>query len=166
MSSQAITPHKIILGILVLFIIGYALFNSRFIIQGPEVEIFGVDASGKIIHTDSKNFSLEGTATHSSYITVNNRPISIDESGKFNEKLLLSNGVSIIDIYARDKFGKEVRKKIDVVYAGTDSVSTTSPEQIALRVLKTSTTTDEQIDTEGDEELEESEIVASSTESD
>jgi hypothetical protein len=153
MSSQTITPHKIILGLLVLFIIGYGLFNSRFIIQGPEIVISGLDASGKIIQADSKNFSLQGNAVHSSYITVNNRPISIDERGDFNEKLLLSNGVSIIDIYARDKFGKEVRKKIDVVYTGStgsDPLSTSSPEQIALRVLESSTSTESE-DTETEE---------------
>lgn len=140
MSSHTITPHKIVLSLLVLFIIGYGLFTSRFIIQGPEIVISGLDASGKTIQTDIKDFSLQGNAAHSSYITVNNRPISIDETGNFNEKLLLSSGVSIIDIYAKDKFGKEVRKKIDVVYMGSDPVSTTS-EEIALRVLETASTT-------------------------
>jgi zona occludens toxin (predicted ATPase) len=167
MSSQTLTPNKIILTIVVLFIIGYSVFNSRFIIQGPEIEISGLDASGKIIRTDSKDFSLQGNAVHSSYITVNNRPISVDETGNFNEKLLLSNGVSIIDIYARDKFGKEVRKKIDVVYTGSDSVSTTSPEQIALRVIEASSTT-ASLDIEEESEtteVPEEDTVASSTES-
>jgi zona occludens toxin (predicted ATPase) len=164
MSSQTITPHKVILSLLVLFIIGYGLFNSRFIIQGPEIIISGLDASGKIIQTDSKDFSLQGNAIHSSYITVNNRPISIDETGNFNEKLLLSNGISIIDIYARDKFGKEVRKKIDVVYTGTDPVSTTTPEQIALRAIESSTSTNEQMNIkEESNETEEDEIATTTT---
>jgi hypothetical protein len=116
-------------------LISYGLFNSRFIIKGPEIAIAGLDPSGEVIQTDQKDFSLQGTAVHSSYITINNRPIFVDESGNFNEKLLLSSGVSIIDIYARDKFGKEVRKKIDVVYAGEEVSPDTQPEQIALRTL-------------------------------
>ena len=140
MSHNTLTPQKIILTIAVFLLISYGLFNSRFIIKGPEIVIAGLDPSGEVIQTAQKDFSLQGTAIHSSYITVNNRPIFVDESGNFNEKLLLSSGVSIIDIYARDKFGKEVRKKIDVVYAGEESSPDTQPEQIALRVVAASST--------------------------
>ncbi len=131
MSHNTFTPQKLIITLSVLFLIGYGVFNSRFLIAGPEVTVSGLDSSGTSIQTASRNFSLRGTATHSSYITVNDRPISVDEWGNFSEKLLLSNGISIIDIYARDKFGKEVRKKIDVVYAGEDESTALSALDIA-----------------------------------
>lgn len=124
----------------VLFLIAYGVFNSRFLLAGPEITISGLDSSGKNIRTDSRDFSLQGTATHSAYIAVNNRPISVDEWGNFSEKLLLSNGVSIIDIYARDKFGKEVRKKIDVVYAGENDSTAVSALDIATSSITSSTT--------------------------
>ncbi|MEY4440647.1 MAG: hypothetical protein RLY49_273 [Candidatus Parcubacteria bacterium] len=144
MPSNTITPQKLILSIAILFLISYGLFNSRFILRGPEIAIAGLEEDKEVIETTSKDFSLQGTATHSSYITINNRPILVDEFGNFNEKLLLSNGVSIIDIYARDKFGKEVRKKIDVVYTGEDTSSSTEQiEQIALRTLSASSTKEE-----------------------
>jgi hypothetical protein len=146
MSQNTLTPQKIFLTVAILFLIGYGVFNSRFILKGPEIAIAGLNKDGDIIETQTKDFSLQGTAIHSSYITINNRPIFVDESGNFNEKLLLSNGVSIIDIYARDKFGKEIRKKIDVVYTGTDSINSSTSEQIALRTLKTSTSTSEVVE--------------------
>jgi hypothetical protein len=95
--------------------VGYTIFNSRFIVQGPEIHL---DQTGDVIKTTDRTLFLTGKILHSSFITINGRPIFIDESGNFNEKLLLSSGVSIIDIYAKDKFGKEVRKKIDVLYEG------------------------------------------------
>jgi hypothetical protein len=149
MPNNTVTPQKLIISIAVLFLISYGLFNSRFILRGPELAIAGLEEDKQIIETTSKDFSLQGTATHSSYIAINNRPILVDEFGNFNEKLLLSNGVSIIDIYARDKFGKEVRKKIDVVYTGEDTSSSTEQiEQIALRTLSASSTIEEMEESE------------------
>lgn len=140
MSKDTITPHKILITISVLFLIGYIAFNSRFLLRGPEIAIAGMeDAENKIV-TDNKDFSLSGVISHSSFISINNRPIFIDESGNFNEKLLLSNGLSIIDIYARDKFGKEVRKKIDVVYTGEDESYALSALDIATSSITSSTT--------------------------
>ncbi len=103
------------IGTLALLIVGYAIFNTRFLIRGPEIVLENVEDS---IVTEEKTLSLTGKILHSSFISINGRPIFIDENGNFNEKLLLSSGVSIIDIYAKDKFGKEVRRKIDVLYRG------------------------------------------------
>jgi Glucodextranase, domain B len=168
MSHNTFTPKKLIMTLSILFLIAYAVFNSRFLITGPEVTILGLDSSGKNIQTASRNFSLQGTATHSAYIAVNNRPISVDELGNFNEKLLLSNGVSIIDIYARDKFGKEVRKKIDVVYAGEDDSTALSALDIATSSNVSSSTPDVIVlrqDEPEDASLSSSFVEATSTES-
>ncbi len=137
------TPHKIFFSIAVICLVGYAFFNSRFLLQGPEIVLANIDksASSNIIRTDSKNLLLQGNIQHSSYITINNRPIMVDEAGNFNEKLLLSNGVSVIDIYARDKFGKEAREKIDVVYAAGNASPTIEYEKIALRAQEHSSST-------------------------
>lgn len=140
MSHHSPTLHKIFLSIAVLCLVGYAFFNSRFLLQGPEIVLANVGPDSNVIHTTTKDFSLQGKVTHSSFITVNNRPIMVDEAGNFNEKLLLSNGVSIIDIYARDKFGKETREKIDVVYASEEPSSVVAYEQIALRAQESSET--------------------------
>jgi len=140
MSKDTITPHKILITLSVLFLIGYIAFNSRFLLRGPDIAMAGMEDTESKIVTDNKNFSLSGVISHSSFISINNRPIFIDEAGNFTEKLLLSNGASIIDIYARDKFGKEVRKKIDVVYTGEDQSYTLSALDIATSSMSSSTT--------------------------
>ncbi len=118
MSHDNSTLKNSLIAITVLFVVGYGIFNSRFIIQGPEITLEALDEESNTIITEDKTLFLKGKVLHSSFISINGRPIFIDETGQFNEKLLLSNGVSIIDIYAKDKFGKEVRKKIDVLYQG------------------------------------------------
>lgn len=140
MSKNSQKIHKVFFSIIVLFLIGYATFNSRFLIKGPEVTVSGLEDSTKnTLYAKTKDFSLQGIASHSSFISINNRPILVDEQGNFNEKLLLSNGVSIIDIYARDKFGKEVRKKIDIVYASDSPSLVAEYNDIALRAQIAST---------------------------
>lgn len=151
--TQTFTPKKILLTIAILFLISYGVFNSRFLIKGPEIAIAGLEEGSKIIKTGSKDFAFQGKVLHSSFITLNNRPILVDELGNFNEKLLLSNGVSIIDVYARDKFGKEVRKKIDVVYTGESTSTTPSYEDIAL-LVKSATSTKETEELKEESEIE------------
>lgn len=118
MSQEALTIKKTLLGILILLVVGYGVFISRFLIQGPEITINNLDEETGAIISSEKTLFLEGNVSHSSFISINGRPIFIDESGYFNEKLLLSSSMSIINIYAKDKFGKEVQKKIDVLYKG------------------------------------------------
>ena len=149
MSQETSTFKKSILAFIVLFVVGYGLFNSRFIIQGPEITLEQVDEEKNSIVSTEKTLFLKGKVLHSSFITINGRPIFIDETGQFNEKLLLSSGVSIIDIYAKDKFGKEVRKKIDVLYQGnTPSVDygnvalAATPTATSSRQAASSTTSD------------------------
>ncbi len=162
--TSTLTPQKIITIFTVLFLIGYSVFNSRFLLKGPEIAIAGLEPDSETIKTESKDFSLQGKALHSSFITLNNRPILVDENGNFNEKLLLSNGISIIDVYARDKFGKEVRKKIDVVYTGQDTSNPTENiEQIALRALSASSTVEQTIVEEVEESESEETETATST---
>lgn len=115
MRYDGTTIKKTLLSLLVLLIVGYTGFNSRFLLQGPEIEL---EHPEETVTTDDNTFYLRGKVLHSSFISVNGRPIFIDEAGNFSEKLLLSSGISIIDIYAKDKFGKETRKKIDVLYHG------------------------------------------------
>lgn len=140
MSHDNSTLKNSLIAVAVLFVVGYGIFNSRFIIQGPEITLEALDEESNTIITEDKTLFLKGKVLHSSFISINGRPIFIDETGQFNEKLLLSSGVSIIDIYAKDKFGKEVRKKIDVLYQGnTPSVDYGT---VALAATAYASTTD------------------------
>lgn len=122
----------------ILLIVGsYAFFNARFLISGPQIEVFEpIDGSS----FDDPFVSISGQVKHISEITLDDNPIFIDESGFFKEQLLLSPGVSIIEIYARDKFGREIKKYLNLYYTGTS----TKPNDYDL--LEEETENDESIE--------------------
>ncbi len=84
---------------------------------GPIIEIYDLK-NGQIIEGDGL-IEIKGKAKNTSFISLNGRTIYIDEKNEFNEKILLSNQINKIEIYAKDKFGKEIRKNIILVYNRT-----------------------------------------------
>ncbi len=105
---------RVLITILFVFVIvGYSVFQAHNIMTGPEIALAS-SQTGEVV-TDP-TFNINGKAKNISFISVDDRPIYIDESGQFNEKLLLYPGYNIIRIYARDKFGTETEKKIELVY--------------------------------------------------
>jgi hypothetical protein len=108
--------RKIIsLLIVILFIVagGYIYFQAYNLIHGPKLTVTSpLNGSG----VSRSLISIEGFAENISYISMNNRQIFVDEEGAFNEKLLLSHGYNIITITAEDKFKRETKKTLEIVY--------------------------------------------------
>lgn len=105
---------KISLGSLFLFLIlGYSFYQSRNLLTGPVITV-----------SEPKNGStfpeqlvkIAGIAKNINKITLDDRPIYVDEVGVFSEKLLLSEGYNIVKISAWDKFNKKIEKTIELVY--------------------------------------------------
>ena len=105
---------KIITGSLFLFLIlGYSFYQSRNLLMGPVITI---DEPKNGLATEEQMIKIAGAAKNIKSISLDDRPIFIDEAGSFSEKLLLSNGYNIIKISAWDKFNKKTDKLIEVVY--------------------------------------------------
>lgn len=109
---------KLILKILliaffVLIIVGYGLFQSKKILNGPSITITSPTSGDVVTKSD---IDISGQAKNISAISLNDRPIFIDESGNFSEKLMLYPGYNIIRIRAEDKFGSSVEKNLELVY--------------------------------------------------
>lgn len=109
---------KLILKILliaffVLIIVGYGLFQSQKIIKGPSI-VVSSPTSGEVVH--QSDVDIKGVAKNISSISLNDRPIFIDEQGVFSEKLMLYPGYNIIKLRAEDKFGSSVEKDLEIVY--------------------------------------------------
>lgn len=92
-------------------IVGYSLFQARFLILGPGVKIT-YPADGATI--DNEIISLRGTARNAAWLTLNDKQIFTDEQGNWNEELLVSEGLSIMTVKVRDRFGRETEKKIRI----------------------------------------------------
>ena len=103
-------------GLVLIVIIAYSFLSARKLITGPELSI--------ISPTDGMNFSspdveIKGTALNASFITLNGLQIYTDQTGHFDQKLLLSRGYNIITLVAKDKFNKVVEKTLQLTYAET-----------------------------------------------
>ena len=106
-------PFKLsIIALVALIIIGYSYFQSRNLIRGPEL-LIGSPENGSTF--SAPLVSIKGTASNISFLTLNNRQIYVDSAGNFNEQLLLSDGYNLWTIEAKDKFGRIVSKKLELV---------------------------------------------------
>ncbi|MDB5253941.1 MAG: seg [Parcubacteria group bacterium] len=105
------SPKKIAISAFFLLIILYSLFQGRFIILGPNIQIDSPQ-NGQRVET---LVTIQGHADNISFISLNDRPIFIDKNGDFSEKWIAPKGVSIITMRARDRFGREKEKQVQVV---------------------------------------------------
>lgn len=99
--------------IFALALAGYALYQTKSLREGPQL-LITTPLNGSLATTSL--LVISGTAKNISWITLNGRQIYVDEAGNFREQLLLSYGYNIITLSAKDKFGRTVSKKLELVY--------------------------------------------------
>ena len=105
---------KVLFGLLFIGVIaGYTVLQSEDFIDGPQITILS-PADGILF--EEPLVRIEGRAERVAEITLNGSPIFIDESGNFDEQLLLVSGQNIITIEAQDKFERKVSKKLELLY--------------------------------------------------
>ncbi|MDQ3077177.1 MAG: hypothetical protein M3Q63_03960 [bacterium] len=107
------TLLKIVIIVIILTsIAGYSLYQSQNLIKGPQLTI-EYPTNGATV--DNPSIEIKGKAYNVAYISLNDRQIFIDKDGAFNEELLLGSGYNIWKLEAKDKFGRIVSKKIELV---------------------------------------------------
>lgn len=98
---------------LVVVFVGYTLYEIQKVILGPRVEVLS-PKNGSLV---SNSFTeIIGNAKNITEISLNDRKIYVDEQGDFKEELLLSYGYNVLVIKAKDKFGRETEKVLEVIY--------------------------------------------------
>jgi hypothetical protein len=110
------TPNFIKFSIFFLFltlIVSYVFFNTRIFIKGPQV-ILSEPYDGQTL--TEKLIRIKGLAQNISFISINDRTITIDEQGHFDVPFLLQDGYNVVLVKAHDKFNRQVTKKVDLVY--------------------------------------------------
>lgn len=96
-------------------LVAYVIFQARFLIQGPEINLVNEPTSIE----NSRTVTLSGYARNIAKITLNDRPIFTDTSGYFSEALVLENGYTIATITATDRYGRETRVVRTFVFTPT-----------------------------------------------
>ncbi len=99
--------------VFVLIIGAYSYYQARKLIAGPEINIKspsnGVTVTQPLI-------DIVGTASNIKDISLDDRPIFIDQQGNFDEKLLLPAGYTIIVLKAHDRFKHYIEKTLELYY--------------------------------------------------
>jgi len=97
----------------VVFLFFYFFHQSKAFLTGPQI-VVDTPENGETLSTAF--VFIKGNAINSDTLLLNGRAIITDSSGGFEEGLLLARGYNIIGLMARDKFGRETEKKIEVVF--------------------------------------------------
>jgi hypothetical protein len=113
--------RRFVIILSVILIICYGVFNARNLLLGPSIDIWTPTAEAK---TNEAMIVIKGQAKNIASISLNERPISVDPDGIFQERLLLSPGFNTIEVKAMDRFKQETLESIRV-YCNAESPTTT-----------------------------------------
>ena len=107
-----IKPKHVFLTVLFLLLTSYSLYEARFLILGPQIWIENPQ-DGQVV--TEPLVMIQGRSKNIAWISLNDRQIFTDEEGVWSEKLLVSEGVSIMTVSARDRLGRETSGSGQVV---------------------------------------------------
>ena len=102
----------IVFTIVAIAILGYAYHRTGDLIRGPRV-IITAPRNGAIFEKPLAR--VAGITENSAALTINGHAVFTNESGEFDDKILLSRGYNAIEISSEDRFGRTATKKIEVV---------------------------------------------------
>ncbi len=112
-SLKKIRPGIIVIAIIVVFIMGYAYFGAADLIKGPKITVT-YPPNGATLNKGV--IAVTGEAQRIATLFMNGRQIFTDKTGHFKETLLLAKGYNIIELAARDKFGRVAEQTLEVVF--------------------------------------------------
>lgn len=102
---------RIFLAIFFLLLIGYALFEARGILYGPEIEI----PEEAVVVTEPTTL-IRGKAERITELRLNGKQIPVTENGEFEELFLLAKGSNYFLLEARDARGRTTEKTLVIIY--------------------------------------------------
>ena len=101
----------IIIGLLC--ILGYIIFQARFLIAGPRIVL----SNQPELLQNERLVSLTGSTHNITRLWLNDRQIYTDASGKFDEALVLENGYTVATLRAEDRYGRSTSITTPLVYS-------------------------------------------------
>jgi hypothetical protein len=95
-----------------LFIVSYSFWQLRHVVSGPNLSVI-TPTSGSIL--GEPIIKVVGQASGIDWLYLNGRQIFTDQTGKFNESLLASPGLNVLQLAGIDKFGRRTEKMLEFV---------------------------------------------------
>ena len=103
----------IVICLFLVLLFGYGIFEIWNYATGPKI-VLASPLNGSAV--SESLISIDGQGKNTKEITLNDRPIVVDEAGRFSEKVLLSYGYNVLELKAEDRFGKKTEQKLQIVY--------------------------------------------------
>ena len=96
-------------GIVLLLIIGYALFVASPYLLGPSLTVITPAQNSAITNP---TVIVSGTTRRVSYLSIDDQAVPLAEDGSFVVERAYPSGYTVLVVRARDRFGRE---KVDTV---------------------------------------------------
>lgn len=103
------SPKHALVAVVAVLFAGYVLFQARYLVLGPQVWINSPE-NGEVVSEEA--VTVSGGARNIAWIELNGRQIFTNENGAWEEKLLVSDGLSIMTLLVRDRFGRESEEDV------------------------------------------------------
>ena len=103
----------IIISLFLVILFGYGIFEIWNYATGPEI-VVASPSNGSVV--SGSLITVNGQGKNTKQITLDDRPIVVDEAGNFSENILLSYGYNVLELKAEDRFGKKTEQRLQIVY--------------------------------------------------
>jgi len=94
-----------------LLIAAYAYYEGRGLLYGPVIEI-----ENHVLEVSDPFITIEGGTRRITALFLNGKQVPVTEDGAFSEGHVLAPGYNRIILSARDRWGKETERVIELVY--------------------------------------------------
>lgn len=105
-------------------VILYALYESRGLLQGPQIYV-----PEETFVSREASVTIRGRAERIIELRLNGQPITVTEEGNFEEQVLLAPGGNRFVLEARDARERGTRQTIDIIYRPGITETLTPPSQ-------------------------------------
>ena len=96
-----------------LFIVIYSFFRAKDVILGVKIKDVNLIDGTKVTENIVR---ITGNARNAVNLSLNDRIISVDQQGNFDETITLLSGYNIVTIKAKDEFGNSDEKNYKLMY--------------------------------------------------
>lgn len=100
-------------SLVLVLLVAYVFFQARHLILGPVIHVERPEDNSVV---DPGVVIVSGTVENVASLALNDRLIYTDTAGHWQEKLIVSPGLNIIKLNAKDRFGRSTEKRIRVVF--------------------------------------------------
>ncbi len=99
------------IALAVALFLGYGAFEARKLIQGPEIAVSSPRAGSAV---GGPTVEIRGVVHNVTFFTIDGKQAFADQNGNFAESLTPPVGYAMIEIVARDRFGRTAVRDIPI----------------------------------------------------